>query len=373
MMNDTDPHSGPVDTRRLLHWLIIAALALAVCGLIWIVTELFDRVHNTMIIIVFAVLFSYFVYPPIHWLAQRRVPVPIGTLIVYAGLAIVILGALAWLSPAVAAQAEDLTKSFPSLVASVQRQISDPAASPLLHRLPAPVRMQIAVNAGKAGALIGGLAAKIGTNALGIVSGTTTVIIDTSLIVGLTALILGDLTDIQHFGVRVVPKRYRASVVSFMREVDNVVGGFVRGQVLIAVSVGVAGTIGLLVAGVPYAVLLGLVSGILSIVPMVGPFIAAIVVLLITFFTVGLFKLIVIAVLYAVILALQQNVLTPVVVSKSVGVTPLVVFLAVLLGSEAYGILGALLSIPIAGILRVAAQRLFPSDAQSDTLAATLK
>jgi predicted PurR-regulated permease PerM len=78
--------------------------------------------------------------------------------------------------------------------------------------------------------------------------------------------------------------------------------------------------------------------------------------------------LIVVAVLYTVILAVQQNVLTPVVISRSVGVTPLVVFVALLLGSEAFGILGALLSIPLAGIVRVAAERLFPPDPQSDAL-----
>jgi predicted PurR-regulated permease PerM len=54
------------------------------------------------------------------------------------------------------------------------------------------------------------------------------------------------------------------------------------------------------------------------------------------------------------------------VVSKSVGVTPLVVFVALLFGSEAFGILGALLSIPVAGILRVAAERLFPPDPTAD-------
>jgi predicted PurR-regulated permease PerM len=67
-----------------------------------------------------------------------------------------------------------------------------------------------------------------------------------------------------------------------------------------------------------------------------------------------------------VILVVQQDVFTPLVVSRSVGVTPLVVFLALLLGSEAFGILGALLSIPFAGILRVVAERLFPVDPEAD-------
>ncbi len=122
----------------------------------------------------------------------------------------------------------------------------------------------------------------------------------------------------------------------------------------------------LLAVGVPYAILLGLLAGVVSIVPLIGPVIALIPVVLIAFFTVGLVKVIVVGVLFAAILVVQQNVFTPLVVSKSVGVTPLVVFVALLFGSEAFGILGALLSIPVAGILRVAAERLFPLDPDAD-------
>jgi predicted PurR-regulated permease PerM len=95
---------------------------------------------------------------------------------------------------------------------------------------------------------------------------------------------------------------------------------------------------------------------------MVGPVIAVIPVLVIAFFTVGLIKTGIVAVLFAVIIAVQQNVLVPIFVARSVGVTPLVIFVALLLGSEAFGILGALLSIPIAGIARVTVERLVPPE-----------
>lgn len=354
----------PIDptTSRLVRALLIVALAIGAGVLIWMIAAVFDRVHNTMVIIVFGILFGYFIYPAVEWLEERRVPVAVGSLIVYAVLFILVGGAIAWLAPAVATQATDLAQNFPHIVAGVQHQISDPAHSPLLARLPAAVRDQIAANAGKAGALVGGIAAGFGTHALGLVSGTTSAIIDIFLVLGLTLLILGDLGHIQRFGMRLVPRAYRTVTASFMHDVDGVIGGFVRGQVLLALAVGVSGTIVLLIVGVPYAILLGLLAGIVSIVPMVGPIIAAVPVLLIAFFTVGIVKLIIIGVLYALILVIQQNVLTPLVVSKSVGVTPLVIFVALLFGSEAFGVLGALLSIPIAGIVRVAAERLFPHD-----------
>jgi predicted PurR-regulated permease PerM len=369
------PSDRPRDvlTRRLLRALIIAGLVLAVGAILWMTTAVMDRVHNTLVVVIFSILFAYVVYPPIKMLAARRVPIALAGIIVYLVLGALVLGALAWLAPAVAVQAEDLTKNFPSIIAGAQKQIADPTHSPLLQRLPAGIRAAVASNAGRAGVLVSGIAGAVGSNAVGIVGGTTAGIINIFLVLGLTLLIISDLAPIQAFGVRVVPRKYRVGAISFMSDVDKVVGGFVRGQVLLALGVALVGTLVLLAVGVPYAILLGILAGIISIVPLVGPIVAVLPVIVIAFFTVGITKTIIVVVLYVVILGVQQNVLTPLVNSRSVGVTPLVVFVALLLGSEAFGILGALLSIPIAGILRVATERLFPPERQADALLARVR
>jgi predicted PurR-regulated permease PerM len=347
-------------TQRLIRALLIAGLAVAIGALLGMVASVFDRVHTTLVEIVFAILFAYAIYPPVKWLAAKRVPVPLAALAVYVVLGVFVLGALAWLAPAIASQVEAFGREYPHLVAQTQQQIADPTHSPLLSRLPPSARAAIAANAGKAGTLLGGLAAGFGTHTLELLSGTTALVVSVGLILGLTLLILGDLASIRAFGTRLVPARYRTEAHSFMHDVDEVIGGFVRGQVLLAVLVAVAGTLVLVAVDVPYAILLGLLAGVTSIVPLVGPIIALVPVLVISFFTVGLVKTIVVGVLFAAIIGIQQNVLVPIYVARSVGVTPLVIFVSLLLGSEAFGILGALLSIPIAGILRVAAQRLFP-------------
>jgi len=368
----TNPLPADRTTQRLIRALLIAGLAVAIGALLGMIASVFDRVHTTMVEIVFAVLFAYAIYPPVRWLASRRVPVPLAAILVYVVLGVFVLGALAWLAPAIASQVEAFGREYPHLVAQTQQQIADPTHSPLLSRLPASARSAIAANAGKAGTLLGGLAAGFGTHTLELLSGTTAVVVSIGLILGLTLLILGDLNSIQAFGTRLVPVRYRAEANSFIHDVDEVIGGFVRGQVLLAVLVAVAGTIVLVATGVPYAILLGLLAGVTSIVPLVGPIIALIPVLVISFFTVGLVKTIIVGVLFAAIIGVQQNVLVPIYVARSVGVTPLVIFVSLLLGSEAFGILGALLSIPIAGILRVAAERLFPVDPRpAPPLAAT--
>jgi predicted PurR-regulated permease PerM len=366
----TNPFPNDPTTQRLIRALLIATLALAIGALCGMVASVFDRVHTTLVEIVFAVLFAYAIYPPVKWLASKRVPVPLAAIAVYVVLGVLVLGALAWLAPAVASQVEAFGREYPHLVAQAQQQIADPTHSPLLGRLPASARAAIAANAAKAGTLLGDLAAQFGSHTLALLTGTTAAVVSIGLILGLTLLILGDLPAIQAFGLRLVPVRYRAETRSIVHDVDEVIGGFVRGQVLLAVLVAGAGTAVLVVVGVPYAILLGLLAGVTSIVPLIGPIIALIPVLIISFFTVGLVKTIVVGVLFAAIIGVQQNVLVPIYVARSVGVTPLVIFVSLLLGSEAFGILGALLSIPIAGIVRVAAERLFPGEPLVKTPAA---
>jgi predicted PurR-regulated permease PerM len=80
--------------RRLIRWLLIVGLALAIGGLICMATGVFDRVHNTLTVIAFSILFGYLVYPPVKWLANRRIPVILAGIIVYFALGIVVLCSL---------------------------------------------------------------------------------------------------------------------------------------------------------------------------------------------------------------------------------------------------------------------------------------
>ncbi len=130
--------------RRLLRWLLAVGLALAVGGLIWMVTGVLDRVHNTLTVIVFAILFGYLVYPPVKWLANRNIPVMLAGIIVYITLGVVVLGSIAWLAPAIAVQASDLAQNFPHVVADVQHLIADPAHAPFLAKFPLGARTMIA-------------------------------------------------------------------------------------------------------------------------------------------------------------------------------------------------------------------------------------
>ncbi|MBD5633028.1 MAG: AI-2E family transporter [Candidatus Eremiobacteraeota bacterium] len=330
-------------------------------------SNIVDRISNVLTIIVFSILFSYLIYPAVK-LFSRRMPRPLAVALVYAGIFVAVVVALAFLAPTVAAQADDFARDYPATVRGVQHSISDPAQNPILQRFPPQVRALVATNAGKVGSYAAVAATAVGTHLLPLLQGGATLVTELAVTFGVTFMFIVDLEKIQATLIRVFPRASRPYVVKLVMDIDSVIGGFVRSQVLLALVVAAATILVLEVTGVPYALLLGLLIGVLSIVPIVGAIVGAIPAVLVALFTVGLIKAIVIVVLFAVIFQVVSNLVAPLVSAKSVGVTPLIVTLAILIGGEAYGILGILLSVPIAGIVRVVFDRLFPADPESERL-----
>ncbi len=136
------------------------------------------------------------------------------------------------------------------------------------------------------------------------------------------------------------------------RDVYRTVGGYVTGNLAISLIAGIVSTAVLLILGVPYAVALGLLVALLDLIPLAGATIAAVVVTTVGFLdstTSG----IVLLVFFIVYQQLENHVLQPVVYGRTVQLSPLAVLIAVLIGAQLAGVIGALAAIPIAGTIQV--------------------
>lgn len=130
------------------------------------------------------------------------------------------------------------------------------------------------------------------------------------------------------------------------------IGGYVTGNLVISAVAGITSTVVLLIAGVPYAFALGALVALLDLIPLAGAVIAMIVVSLVAFTvstTVGLAVL----VYFLIYQQIENQVLQPIVYGRTVNLSPLAVLIAVLIGAQVAGILGALGAIPIAGAIQV--------------------
>ncbi|OIN90012.1 hypothetical protein AUJ59_00225 [Candidatus Beckwithbacteria bacterium CG1_02_47_37] len=141
---------------------------------------------------------------------------------------------------------------------------------------------------------------------------------------------------------------------AFINQLEKKLGGWVRGQLLLMLFVGILSYVGLLFLGIDYAVPLAFLAGILEIVPNIGPTLSAVPAILVALGSSPILALAVGA-LYFAIQQIENNFLVPKVMSKAVGLSPLVVIIALLVGLKLAGIAGAILAIPTVLLLEIIA------------------
>jgi predicted PurR-regulated permease PerM len=122
---------------------------------------------------------------------------------------------------------------------------------------------------------------------------------------------------------------------------------WLQGQVILGLIVGVLVYTALMIVGIPHALLLALLAAAFEIIPIFGPILAAIPAGLIAFSSFGIGTAVLILGIYIMIQQVENHLLYPLVVRKIVGVSPIVVIIAVLIGAKLAGILGALVAVPI--------------------------
>lgn len=193
-----------------------------------------------------------------------------------------------------------------------------------------------------------------------VISATASTVGFITLVIVLSFYMLLDFSKGGEYLAGLVPTAYRTDYHQLMERTERVWRGFLRGQVLLAVLLGVVVSLTLAGLGVRFAVGLGVIAGVLGLVPFFGPFVAGLVAILVAYFqgsnwwglTPFGFALVVLAA-YVVIQQVETNVLGPLIIGDSLDMHPLVVLIAALAGAVLGGLLGVLLSAPIVATLRV--------------------
>ncbi|MFZ5424543.1 MAG: AI-2E family transporter [Patescibacteria group bacterium] len=155
-----------------------------------------------------------------------------------------------------------------------------------------------------------------------------------------------DWPNIKERFLQLFPSKIKKEVAAGIIEVESNIGSWIKGQLLLMVFVGSLSFIGLAAIGVDYPLALGLISGLLEIVPLIGPLISAVLAGVVGFSESPLQGSAVIG-LFVLIQQIENNFLVPKIMQKVVGFSPLVILIAVLIGNDVFGFLGALLSIPV--------------------------
>jgi len=166
--------------------------------------------------------------------------------------------------------------------------------------------------------------------------------------------LLADLPQLKRFLESFIPQRYRGIYDDKLAEVDTVLSGFIRGQLLVCALLAVLYSIGLYVIGIDLAIAIGVLAGITFIIPYVGTIIGMVlsVAMALLKFQDILHPLLCLG-WFGIVQTLEGMIITPRVVGNSIGLHPLVTIVALLVGGQLFGLLGMLLAVPVTAVLQV--------------------
>jgi predicted PurR-regulated permease PerM len=333
--------------ERLVHFrprTVLVVLGIILAAVVMI--EVIQAARSILIWIGVAVFLALALNPLVEWLMahgiRRR---GLAVAIAFVGTILVIVAVAATVVPTIVDQVNDFVDAVPDYV---EELAAGRGKLGFLEReYHVTERVREAVSEGGASRLFG-----LSGTAVAVTKGVVTAIVATVTITFLTFFMLleGPRWVERFYGL--LPEGRQERWRSIGRQIYRTVGGYVTGNLTISLIAGIVSTLVLLVVGVPYAVALGLVVAILDLIPLAGATIAAILVTTVAFLDSTQAGIIVL-VFFVLYQQLENHVLQPVVYGRTVQLSPLAVLIAVLIGAELAGVIGALAAIPVAGAIQV--------------------
>lgn len=152
-------------------------------------------------------------------------------------------------------------------------------------------------------------------------------------------------------------RRHYEKMASYMADINAVVSSFIRGQLLDALIVGILSSIALYIVGLDFAVFVGMTSGLFNIIPYFGPLIGSVLAVVVALLGGSLHKAVLAVIALVIVQQIDSNIISPKIVGNSVGLHPVFVMLAIIIGGSCMGIWGMLIAVPVAGIIKLIINR----------------
>lgn len=366
------PRVAPLSPRVL----VLALAFLAVIALLWMAR---DSVRPFVV----GLLLVYLLDPPVKWLARRGLPRVLAIAIVYVVAIVALLEFFALTLTPLINELVAFLDDLPGLLTQLQGQLE--RVTEVYARLQLPDEVRDWVDGLVASSTEGEGAASFDPSIfLGVLTGAGSIL---GGLFGYVILpvwvffLLKDRVTLTRTFDRSLPEAWRFDVWAVLRITQRVFGQWVRGQLLLGITVGIFTFVGLLLLSVTidpvfgrYAVLLSVTAGILELVPIIGPIIAAVPAVLLAA-TAGVEAVIAALVLYTLVQQVENNLLVPKIQGDAVELHPAAVIFAIIVGGALAGLLGAILALPMTAAFRDVVRYLFRrlSPDAGDRLAASLQ
>lgn len=325
-----------ITALTILTWLAVAAVVL------WAIFQ----VSGAIWLLVIAAVLAYVLYPPVQML-HRLLPRPLAILLIF----LILLGALYLL---VQILIVSLIAEITALIQSVEQVFSPSGLRQLGPLVDFFKQINITPNELlQAGSQISAIAQNLIGSIVPLLSGLLGVFLNLILVTTLTVYFLVDGERAVAWLRHKTPRRYRGEMNFFIDTIHHTFGGYLRGQLILAIIMGILTGIFLSLLHVPYAILLGVLMFVLYFLPFIGAYISGILCILAALPEGGVTTIVVIVFVFLLQQVLIGQILSPRILSKAAGLHPVVAIFALIAGGELFGLLGALFAVPVAGVIQV--------------------
>jgi predicted PurR-regulated permease PerM len=310
------------------------------------------QVRTIVLVVLLTLLFSIIVSGPVDYLARKGLGRVLGALIVLGGLALVLTLAGLALAPTVASQAQQLTQDLPTFLSSVQTQAEQLQSVLGLETdfsLDPQQLLGSAQNFLSGGAL--STFVSVGAGVANILSFGVVILVATIFTVAQPAPLVNGF-------VALFPADRRERAREILGELYTTVQRWFLGQLTSMTLIGVLFAVTLFLIGIPFALLLGILSGLLAFIPFIGPATSVIPPILLALADDPV-KALWVILAYLAIQAIEGNIIQPVVMSRAVSLHPVVIVFALLTMGTLFGFVGVLLAIPLIAALQVLVRELW--------------
>lgn len=301
----------------------------------------------------FALMLAYFFDPLYRYFIHKKIPKVLAIIIVFGIIIALLILTIVFLIPSVINQLNILYKEIPNFIENYQNLILSikPQLSKFIN--PADVEILLKENLSELQKGILGFSQSIIIYLSNIVSSVTFGIVIIPLIL---FYLMRDMFIFKENLYIFVSKENKKEFKEVLEEIDHIVSGFIRGRIIVCFIVGTLIGIGLYFLNLKFALIIGIISGVFNFIPFLGPIVGVVLALI---FALGQpwWILLMIVVLFILVNQLEAIYLNPNILGKGLGLHPLTVILSMLICGQLLGILGVLVAVPLAAILKVLAIR----------------
>jgi predicted PurR-regulated permease PerM len=301
-------------------------------------------IRDIIAILFIAIIIAAAIEPMVDWMHRKKIPRALAVAIIYAILFSIIGAFFYFLIPPLVTQLKELASNLPLYSEKISIFFKGLESYGQTHSISFSGQnlfQNISDNIAQS-------SSAIFSTTIGVFTGFVSIVVVLSLIFYMSVKKEG----LNSFVVAIMPAKYEKYAVSVAQRIKVKMGRWIQGQLFSMLAIAVLDFSVLYFLGVPYALILAILGGLLEIIPYVGPIISAFPAVLSGFLVSPTIGLLVVAA-YIIIHQIEGHVIIPNVMRKAVGLNPIIIILAILVGAKVSGVLGAILSVPIITALSV--------------------